>query len=70
MPFPVYGTDDSVVRHVSRYMVFEILKSFTAAFYGQDISNNIFNNYEPSLEVTDGELGQPPQIYKGTVVSA
>jgi len=70
LPYPVYGTDDSVVRHVSRFMVLQILRAFTSAYYGKGLSSSVFDNFESSLEKLDGNSGEPPQIYKGTVVSA
>ncbi|WOT06300.1 GSCFA domain-containing protein [Shewanella youngdeokensis] len=70
LPYPVYGTDDKVVRHVSRYMVLQILSSFTEVFYGKHIKEQVFDNFESALVKVDGEHGQPPFLFKGTVVSA
>ncbi len=70
LPYPVYGTDDSVVRHVSRFMVLQILRAFIAAYFGKNLSNDVFNNFESSLEIIEGHAGEPPLIYKGAVVSA
>ena len=70
LPYPVYGTDDNVVRHVSRYMVLQILKSFTSVYYGDDICNEVFKKFQTSLDEVKGAAGEPPVIYKGTIVSA
>lgn len=70
LPYAVYGVDDAVVRHVSRFMVLQILRSFTTAFYGEEVSGDVFNDYEASLERVEGKPGQPPLLFKGHVVSA
>ncbi|MGY5449827.1 GSCFA domain-containing protein [Agarivorans sp. MS3-6] len=69
LPYPVYGTDDSVVRHVSRYMVLQILKAFTETYYGKEISAKVFSDFSSTLEEFEGKEGEPPMIYKGTVTS-
>src|SRR5205085_6394217 len=33
-----YGTDDGKARHVSRYLVREIVDAFVESFYGQEVS--------------------------------
>jgi len=68
LPYPVYGTDDGNVRHVSRHVVIQIIESFINAFYGENIAFKAFENYVPSLKVLKGKDGQPPFIYKGTIV--
>ncbi|QBF81863.1 hypothetical protein EXU30_03480 [Shewanella maritima] len=70
LPFPVYGTDDGVVRHVSRFMVLQILKAFTDTYYGESIGKDTFESFDSSLEEIEGNAGEPPIIYKGTLVSA
>ncbi|REL30188.1 GSCFA domain-containing protein [Thalassotalea euphylliae] len=70
LPYPVYGTDDGVVRHVSRYMVLQILSAFIDAYYGKAIGEKVFENFESSLVEIEGQAGEPPIIYKGTLVSA
>lgn len=68
LPYPVYGTDDGCVRHVSRFMVNSILKSFVTTFYGATIATKVFKEYASSLETREGSEGEPPVIYTGQVV--
>jgi len=70
LPYPVYGTDDGCVRHVSRFLVVQILKSFVNAYYGKDTAEAVFREYLPSLETRKGEAGEPPEIYLGQIVKA
>ncbi|MDO6838028.1 GSCFA domain-containing protein [Paraglaciecola chathamensis] len=70
LPFPVYGTDDSVVRHVSRYVVTKILYSFVATYYGENLAKEIFDNHLMSLPSREGLAGEPPLIYTGQIVTA
>lgn len=68
LPYPVYGTDDGCVRHVSRFMVNNILKSFVRTFYGSSVAENVFAKFESSLQTIKGEQGEPPVIFKGQIV--
>ena len=70
LPYPVYGTDDGCVRHVSRFLVTQILKAFVNVYYGKDTANTVFEKYLPSLETRKGAAGEPPQIYMGQIVKA
>jgi hypothetical protein len=70
LPYPVYGTDDGCVRHVSRFLVNSILKAFVDSYYGSAIAQEIFSQYLPSLETYSGKAGEPPLIYKGQIVKA
>lgn len=70
LPYPVYGTDDGCVRHVSRYLVTQILKAFVTVYYGDKTASKVFSNYLPKLETRNGVTGEPPQIYLGQIVKA
>lgn len=70
LPYSVYGADDGCVRHVSRYLVSSILKAFVETYYGSSIAEEVFENYFSSLEVFEGQAGEPPKVYKGQVVKA
>lgn len=70
LPYPVYGTDDGVVRHVSRFIVQLILFEFIRSYYGEDILASIQSSYKSSLEEINGETGQPPKIWTGNIVTA
>ena len=70
LPYPVYGTDDGCVRHVSRFLVTQILKAFVSSYYGTETAENVFKEYLSTLETRDGNLGEPPKIYLGQIVKA
>lgn len=70
LPYPVYGTDDGVVRHVSRFMVTEILKAFVRAYFGEPIAEDVFSKYISTLTTREGIKGEPPLIYVGQIVKA
>jgi hypothetical protein len=70
LPYPVYGTDDNVVRHVSRYVVIQILHAFVSSYYGKELAEAVFADYLSSLKSRKGIAGEPPVIYFGQIVTA
>jgi hypothetical protein len=70
LPYPVYGTDDNVIRHVSRYVVIQILHAFVTSYYGQEVSEAVFVDYLTSLTSRKGNVGEPPVVYSGQIVTA
>ena len=68
LPYPVYGTDDNVVRHVSRYEVMTIIRSFVKAYYGEGLAREAAECALQGLSVEEGIKGEPPLMYKGTIV--
>ncbi len=70
LPYPVYGTDDGVVRHVSRYVVLNILFEFIRSYYGDDTLSQVKEAYQPSLQEVTGSAGQPPKLWRGNIVTA
>lgn len=70
LPYPVYGTDDGVIRHVSRYIVLQILQAFINVYYGAEIAEKIFDDYTASLDFSIGSAGEPPVIYQGKIVGS
>lgn len=57
LPYPVYGTDDGVVRHVSRFVVNKILELFVEHYYGKEIAIKVFKDYLPTLKQERGKMG-------------
>lgn len=70
LPYPVYGTDDGVVRHVSRYIVRSILSEFIRSYYGEKTIARVKSDWSTSLAEQEGSTGEPPILYKGVVVKA
>ena len=70
LPYPVYGTDDNVVRHVSRYLVVQILYNFVQYFYGEVVFRDIKAKYDKMIDTENGNPGQPPILIRGTIVKA
>jgi len=68
LPYPVYGTDDQVTRHVSRHLVIEIMSSFIRSFYGENFARELAQKYVTTLSLRTGGPGEPPKIYSGTIV--
>ncbi len=70
LPYPVYGTDDGVVRHISRFMVTNILLAFVRCFYGEVTFSAVKATFESSISMEPGGPGEPPFLVRGTVVEA
>jgi hypothetical protein len=69
-PYPVYGTDDGVVRHVSRFLVMNILLEFIRYFYGESTCSSVRAIYEDSIAKDKGGEGEPPLLIRGNIISA
>lgn len=67
LPHPVYGTDDGVVRHVSRWVVLNILSEFIRCFYGEAVAAQVAAARRGGGERPGGP-GEPPLIIPGTFV--
>ncbi|RFC36365.1 MAG: GSCFA family protein [Candidatus Nitrotoga sp. LAW] len=70
LPYPVYGTDDAVVRHVSRYVVMHILFEFVRYFYGENTLTQVKATFDTNIQKDPGGPGQPPILIRGTIVDA
>ncbi|QYZ67195.1 MAG: hypothetical protein HPY30_15130 [Gammaproteobacteria bacterium (ex Lamellibrachia satsuma)] len=70
MPYSVYGTDDDVVRHVSRYVILNILFEFIRSYYGEETMSQVQDAYKPSLQEETGSAGEPPKLWRGKIVTA
>lgn len=68
LPYPVYGTDDGVVRHVSRFVVMNILLEFVRHFYGEATFSEVQAKYESSFSKELGGLGEPPLLFRDVPV--
>lgn len=66
-PWPAYGLDDGVVRHVDRFLVVNIVRAFIRAFYDAQAADAVDRQLaEEGLLVADGT----PFVLRGSVVNA
>lgn len=70
LPYPVYGADDGVVRHVSRYVVMNILLEFVRRYYGEDQLAEVTARYQAAVTWEAGGPGEPPVLIRGEIVTA
>ena len=68
LPYPAYGADDGVVRHVSRYLVLNIVFEFVRRFYGEAEYRRFAD--AAVADRRPGGPGEPPFVVPGTLVRA